>query len=96
MADNSEASGSTRPRRIARTPAKTPARKPADVDPVSQDKRKARTSAKSPAEELYLTHTKSHLAKIDISNVLNYNHFLELSKQSQLRLCSMLPPTAFI
>ncbi|RPD72958.1 hypothetical protein L226DRAFT_553923 [Lentinus tigrinus ALCF2SS1-7] len=90
MADNSEACGSTRPRRSARTPAKAAARQPG--------KRKARTSAKSPAEELehLLTHAKSHLTKIDISNVLNYNYFLELSQESQLRLCSMLPPTAFL
>ena len=30
-----------------------------------------------------------------MQNVLNYNYFLELSEEAQLRLCSLLPPTAF-
>ena len=27
--------------------------------------------------------------------MLNYNYFLELSEEAQLRMCSLLPPTAF-
>ncbi|RDX40627.1 hypothetical protein OH76DRAFT_1450598 [Lentinus brumalis] len=98
MAETSEAGTSTRPRRSTRTPAKAPTRKPvATAEPGPQSKRKARASAKSPEEELeyLLTNAKSELTKVDISNVLNYNNFLELSEESQLRLCSLLPPTAF-
>ncbi|KAI0692695.1 hypothetical protein C8T65DRAFT_669342 [Cerioporus squamosus] len=102
MAETSETTNSTRPRRSTRTPAKAPVRKPAetaDPSPAAQGKRKARTSvAKGPAHDLeyLLTNSKSELTKVDISNVLNYNNFLELSEESQLQLCSLLPPTAFL
>ena len=63
-------SGSTRPRRSTRTPAKTTTRNPVETaDSVPQTKRKAKASLKSPEEQLeyLLTNTKSQLTKVDIS-----------------------------
>ena len=66
-------SGSTRPRRSTRTPAKTPAKAAMTAvaipeSPV-QGKRKAREVEKSPAEKLeyLLTNPKSKLTNLDIS-----------------------------
>ncbi|KAI8995224.1 Asx homology domain-containing protein [Trametes punicea] len=93
---------SARPvRRSGRTPAKGPAKEPSAVAPPessAQGKRKAREPAqKSPAEKLdyLLTNPKSKLTKVDISDVINYSNFLELSEEAQNRLCALLPPTAF-
>ena len=64
------ASGSTRPRRSTRTPAKTTTRNPVETaDSVPQTKRKAKANFKSPEEQLeyLLTNTKSQLTKVDIS-----------------------------
>ncbi|TBU54808.1 hypothetical protein BD310DRAFT_827287 [Dichomitus squalens] len=63
----------------------------------SRGKRKARDAEKSPAEKLeyLLTNSKSRLTNMDISDIINYNNFLELSGESQARLCELLPPTAF-
>ncbi|KAI0643249.1 hypothetical protein C8Q79DRAFT_928435 [Trametes meyenii] len=93
-------------RRSARTPAKTPTKQPTAVarpPPESpsgnpKGKRKAREPAeKSSAEKLehLLTNSKSKLTKLDITGVINYANFLDLSEEAQRRLCALLPPTAF-
>ncbi|PIL34284.1 hypothetical protein GSI_03059 [Ganoderma sinense ZZ0214-1] len=103
MTDNSDGT-SARPRRSTRTPAKTPVKAAGAAvppgppeSPVQAAKRKARDTEKSPAEKLeyLLTNSKSKLTKIDISDSINYNNFLELSEEAQERLCALLPPTAF-
>ena len=63
-------SGSTRPRRSTRTPAKTTTRNPVETaDSVPQTKRKTKGNFKSPEEQLeyLLTNTKSQLTNVDIS-----------------------------
>ncbi|KAI0665582.1 hypothetical protein C8Q78DRAFT_986076 [Trametes maxima] len=102
-----ESSTPSRPvRRSARTPAKPTAKKLAAIalDPdtpnTAQGKRpKARSGPgeKTSAEKLeyLLTNSKSKLTKIDITDVINYSNFLELSEEAQQRLCALLPRTAF-
>ncbi|KAI1788565.1 Asx homology domain-containing protein [Ganoderma leucocontextum] len=99
MTDNNDGT-STRPRRSTRTPMK-PSTKPAAVAPGHptpespvQAKRKARSTEAEKLAHL-LTNTKSKLTKIDISDLINYNNFLELSEEAQEHLCTLLPPTAF-
>ncbi|KAI0740462.1 Asx homology domain-containing protein [Earliella scabrosa] len=93
--------GATRgPRRSTRTPAKASLRTPVNVAPPEspvQGKRKAKDNEKTPSEMLehLLTNSKSKLTNIDISDLINYNNFLELSEEAQLHLCALLPPTAF-
>ncbi|KAM5540014.1 hypothetical protein V8D89_006154 [Ganoderma adspersum] len=98
MTDNNDGA-STRPRRSTRTPAKTPGAAAASAPPESpvQAKRKTRDTEKSPADKLeyLLTNSKSKLTRVDISDLINYNNFLELSEEAQERLCALLPPTAF-
>ncbi|KAI0743588.1 Asx homology domain-containing protein [Daedaleopsis nitida] len=90
-----EEGSSTGPRRSARTMAKAPTKTPHAVDSPSS-KRKAREH-ETPADALQylLTDPKSKLTKIDISDIINYNNFLDLSEASQQRLCALLPSTAF-
>ncbi|KAI0328966.1 hypothetical protein GY45DRAFT_1325670 [Cubamyces sp. BRFM 1775] len=90
-------------RRSARAPAKAPAKTPANAagappESLAKGKRKAREPAeKSPEEKLeyLLTNSKSKLTDVDISDVINYENFLELSEDVQNRLCALLPSTAF-
>ncbi|KAI0350306.1 hypothetical protein OH77DRAFT_1431176 [Trametes cingulata] len=105
--NEASSSTSTRPtRHSARTPAKpttntavsTTSAADAEPEPPAQGKRKARPATqKSSAEKLeyLLTNSKSKLTKVDISEVINYGNFLELSPEAQSRLCKLLPPTAF-
>ncbi|PSR77077.1 hypothetical protein PHLCEN_2v8066 [Hermanssonia centrifuga] len=82
-----------RPRRSARTPNKSPA----TVVNGPSSKPAARRKARDPGAQLdhLLTNSKSQLTKVDISDVLNFDNFLELSVESQELLCSLFPATAF-
>ncbi|CCL98449.1 uncharacterized protein FIBRA_00447 [Fibroporia radiculosa] len=89
-----------RPRRSTRTPAQAPR-----TVAVSVTGTPARSNAKrktpQDAEEMLghkldlLTSSRSKLTKLDISKVLNYENFLNLSSESQEMLVSLLPSTAF-
>ncbi|KAH9939757.1 uncharacterized protein BXZ73DRAFT_88929 [Epithele typhae] len=70
----------------------------ADSPTASPRKRKTRESEQSGEEKLedLLTSSKSKLTNLDISDIVNYANFLELSPETQQRLCSMLPSTAFL
>ncbi|OBZ72807.1 hypothetical protein A0H81_06944 [Grifola frondosa] len=89
-------SSSGRPLRTTRAPVKGPV-SVAVVMPSSQRRRKAQGTEKSTADKLeyLLTNARSKLTKMDISELVNYHNFLELSPESQERLCNLLPPTAF-
>ncbi|KAI0942450.1 hypothetical protein AcW1_003082 [Taiwanofungus camphoratus] len=96
MSEPSTPSG--RPRRSARAPAKVPAPVAiADSSSSALGKRKLKEAGKDPAEELehLLTSPRSKLTKMEISDILNYRNFLDLSSDSQNLLVSLLPPTAF-
>ncbi|KAI0631552.1 Asx homology domain-containing protein [Trametes polyzona] len=108
--DDATSTGSrTTRRRSARTPAKPPPKTPTTASAAATAKgstpargkqtaaARATASTKTSAEKLeqLLTNPKSKLTKIDISDVINYTNFLELSEESQNRLCGLLPPTAF-
>ncbi|KAH9916526.1 uncharacterized protein B0H18DRAFT_914203 [Fomitopsis serialis] len=96
MAESSVASG--RPRRSTRAPIKAPFTVTEGEHSNSPGKGKAQASEKTSAEKLeyLLTNPRSKLTKLDISDILNYAIFLDLSPESQRLLVSHLPPTAFI
>ncbi|KAI0791361.1 hypothetical protein C8Q75DRAFT_715542 [Abortiporus biennis] len=89
----------TRPKRTVSKPTRNPtAITTATPTPSrSTTKRKARvseTDSKNPLETL-LTSEYSKLTTMDISDILNYENFINLSGESQELLCSLLPPNAF-
>ncbi|KAH9946585.1 Asx homology domain-containing protein [Amylocystis lapponica] len=94
------ATSSGRPRRSTRQPAKAPVTITTEeptTPAAGKRPRKTQDTEKASADKLQdlLTSKKSKLTKIDISDVLNYHNFLDLSPQAQQRLVSLLPPTAF-
>ncbi|KZT01903.1 uncharacterized protein LAESUDRAFT_706953 [Laetiporus sulphureus 93-53] len=84
-----------RPRRSTRAPPKAPVN--VAPEPSASGKRKTQDGDKHSAEqlEILLTSSKSHLTKMNISDVLNCENFLNLSQESKEFLVSLLPPTAF-
>ncbi|PCH34743.1 hypothetical protein WOLCODRAFT_139553 [Wolfiporia cocos MD-104 SS10] len=89
---------SERPRRSVRGPVKAPTTVTTPESPArATGKRKATDNEAGPASKLeyLLTNPKSKLTKMEISDVLNYENFLDLSVQSQELLVALLPPPAF-
>ncbi|KAH8105481.1 hypothetical protein BXZ70DRAFT_921031 [Cristinia sonorae] len=82
---------SSRPRRT------TSATTEASSSSSAGSKRKARDNdgASSTKLDYLLTNSKSKLTTMDITDVLNYENFVNLSEESQVALCRLMPPTAF-
>ncbi|OCH89954.1 hypothetical protein OBBRIDRAFT_819519 [Obba rivulosa] len=94
--DSSTVAG--RPRRTARPTLKAAAATaPPPPAPSAPKKQKTQDAEKSAASKLeyLLTNSKSKLTQLDISEILSYSTFLDLSKESQDLLVALLPPTAF-
>ncbi|KZT67576.1 hypothetical protein DAEQUDRAFT_694007 [Daedalea quercina L-15889] len=86
-----------RPRRTTRAPIKAPLAMTEGESSGSPGKDKTQASEKTSADRLeyLLTNPRSKLTKIDISDVLSYANFLDLSPGSQQLLVALLPLTAF-
>ncbi|KAI0684492.1 hypothetical protein BC835DRAFT_635456 [Cytidiella melzeri] len=78
-----------RPRRTNKTSARgsSVTSSTSQVEPIGRN----------PAKRLeyLLTHGRSKLTTMDISDILSYQNFLKLSELSQQSLCALLPPSAF-
>ncbi|PPR01543.1 hypothetical protein CVT24_001854 [Panaeolus cyanescens] len=85
-----------RPRRSTRQPAKEP--KVVANEGTSQPTKRKVSEPVDPEKQLktLLQSSKSELASIEITEILNLNAWGLLSEESQTRLKELLPPTAFI
>lgn len=87
----------SRPRRTRAAQPKVPATIAVEGPIIVGSKRKVLQSDVDSAAKLehLLTSSKSKLTSSNISDILNYENFINLSEESQARLCNLLPPVAF-